>query len=771
MGISTVLGMEQGSEDLSRLRQNRGEVPSQRLSRESVVLPPGDKVGVAFREFLKRSHVAREVGVQLEKIHAGISGEFYRMVKEQPRERLPALKQPFYPHGLRMVVLTLMATYFVVRFARLATDVTMFGWAILVSSFQVATYRIFGFEWASSNAFLTETDNQPPELANIPFRSGDKVDTESVEWVNAAFRKMWILYKKQLTEIAIENLQKSIDEALLSDRPPFLQDLRVGNLDIGNRALSISRVEKLPTRSLHDLVYHFDMRYDGDARLTLDAQIGVKSSHRFKVNVPVEVSSLDVDARCWVRVRLVGDDPFVGEVSVALVRRPRLDAVIKPFRVVDVMEVPGLSRYLRFLFTEDIPSQFVLPMKIDVLELVPKFELLRRDAHNEEASLAEMDGILSITLYEAENLQGTTTLGLSNPYCIIRVGDAIIQSKSDKSTSERGRGNPVWNQQFEVLVRKDKKTSLRLEVIDRYGIKLRTIGHLEKRLSSLVEGKRSEGWIPLKGTIGNEGRVYLGLHYRCFVDEKEMNSYRTVSNSSPRENPSVGSHNASPTEHAVDRPKASQPNGPSSESLTDNSITNSNSGSNDRALSRELAGLNGTLKKDPSVFADQPQEQQPPGTGVQEKRNWFNWSLASSTKEEGHHSEKATDKGIHKESSDDNLENTDRSLEIAERRRSPSVNDTRPTWWRWIFRNSDSHPVKSDARVSPGNDDKGGNWWSRWPSAWKLEFRPQVGTDRSSMPTSGGANNEAHKEERIFNGFRQTSDERNDTSDTLEKLR
>jgi len=42
---------------------------------------------------------------------------------------------------------------------------------------------------------------------------------------------------------------------------------------------------------------------------------------------------------------------------VALLRRPLIDLQLRPFKVVDVMEIPGLRPFLRKLLTCDIPAE------------------------------------------------------------------------------------------------------------------------------------------------------------------------------------------------------------------------------------------------------------------------------------------------------------------------------------------------------------------------------------------------------------------------------
>lgn len=79
-------------------------------------------------------------------------------------------------------------------------------------------------------------------------------------------------------------------------------------------------------------------------------------------------------------------------------------------------------------------------------------------------------GELNVTLCEAENLPVWGLGFLSDPHCILTIGQQQVRSKRDSDTSIRGKsGFPVWNQDFFFLI-EDKNTQklvvqVRLELI------------------------------------------------------------------------------------------------------------------------------------------------------------------------------------------------------------------------------------------------------------------------------------------------------------------
>ncbi|KAK4528516.1 hypothetical protein GAYE_SCF59G6460 [Galdieria yellowstonensis] len=435
--------------------------------------------------------------------------ELKRLWREQPLDPLYTQKQPFFPRGFRILIISFCVTFLTLKFAQLIYESISFLFSIVISVFY--TPRVGKKKTSSSHHSVIQVKNNT-------FQQSQKEEKETVEWLNASLKRCWKLFEDTLQLEATKILQKVIQDAIQEEKRPLLQSIDVESLELGGRSPLLFGVEALPTRSDTEMVYEFDFRYDGDARLLLLVRIG--PFRRFCLHVPVIVSGLDIDATFRLDVRLTQNMPFVGDISLAFVRQPRLSLVLKPFKIVDVMEVPGLRVFLRRLLTVEIPKKMVLPNRLVVLKLQPESEIIKSILKKLSKKKKDYVGVVNILLHGAKNLVGTTTIGLSNPFCRITVADNTTRSKSDKNTSDSGsRGDPVWNQQFEMLVRDPESDSILFEVMDRYGMRYRTIGTFEVMISSLVEGKNTELWVPLRESVGTDGRLHVSLYYRSFVDD------------------------------------------------------------------------------------------------------------------------------------------------------------------------------------------------------------------------------------------------------------
>jgi hypothetical protein len=508
--------------------------------------------------------------------------------RRQPVDPTSAARPPLYPDGLYVLLGMWILTYLVVRLGQLVCDVLAFIIAIVVSVFYVPGQRIRRQQKTRDNTRSTMTAEEQASVSqaeestnqNLIGGSGENRDrhrlraiaaretteAESAEWINAALRKMWRLYNTELSLAGKWILQDLIDTNLKNSRPPFVQSVTVERLELHERALRLPSVEKLPTRSDGDLVLLVGVRYDGDAQLHLRVNFGV--TQRASFAVPVVVSGLDIDAQLWIRARMIPEAPYLGDVNVALLRRPLIDLQLRPFKVVDVMEVPGLRPFLRKLLTCDIPDLFVLPRRMPILRpssleqlqrfarmgawdgsrldpcmgALTKARFQRRaqaiSSSKEETETGEIPfareteaeaeilddpsldaGLLVVMLYGARNLSGTTSLGLSNPFCYLSVDGITVRSKPDKSTSARSvRGQPIWNQLFELPVRNPSTARLHIEVADRYGLKHRIIGSFSMALAVLKDGQRRDMWVPLRGSVGADSRLHIGVQYQAYVD-------------------------------------------------------------------------------------------------------------------------------------------------------------------------------------------------------------------------------------------------------------
>ncbi|GLT34871.1 hypothetical protein SLA2020_093620 [Shorea laevis] len=356
------------------------------------------------------------------------------------------------------------------------------------------------------------------------FLEKDLQRKESVEWVNMVLGKLWKVYREGIENWIFGQLQPVIDDL---KKPDYVQRVEIKQFSLGEEPLSVRNVERRTSRRVNDLQYQIGLRYTGGARmlLMLSLKFGI-----LPIMVPVGVRDFDIDGELWVKLRLIPTEPWVGAVSWAFVSLPKIKFELSPFRLFNLMAIPVLSQFLTKLLTEDLPQLFVRPKKI-VLDfqkgkavgpLANDFE----SGERQEEKNKDYVGELSVTLVDARKLSYFFS-GKTDPYVVLSLGDQIIRSKKNSQTTVIGPpGEPIWNQDFHMLVANPRKEKLSIQVNDALGFADLTIGAGEVDLGILKDTVPTDRVVVLEGGWGlfrkrSYGEILLRLTYKAYVEDEE----------------------------------------------------------------------------------------------------------------------------------------------------------------------------------------------------------------------------------------------------------
>ncbi|XP_078161284.1 calcium-dependent lipid-binding (CaLB domain) family protein isoform X3 [Carex rostrata] len=386
--------------------------------------------------------------------------------------------------------------------------------------------------WTSRKNRKAEREMQNGTWPQVPtsfslFLEKDLQRKESVEWVNMVLGKLWKVYRSGIEDWIVGLLQPVIDDL---QKPDYVQRVEIKQFSLGDEPLSVRNVERRTSRRINDLQYQIGLRYTGGARmkLSLSLKLGI-----IPISVPVWVRDFDIDGELWVKLRLIPTEPWVGAVSWAFVSLPKIKFELSPFRLFNLMSIPVLSMFLKKLLTEDLPLLFVRPKKI-VLDfqkgqaLGPVAEILKTDVIQEGNK--DFVGELSVTIVDARKL-AYVLFGKTDPYVTMSLGDQVIKSKKNSQTTVIGPpGEPIWNQDFHLLVTNPKKQKLYLQVKDSFGFTEITIGSGEVELGSLQDTVPTDRIVTLRGGWGvfgkrTSGEVLLRLTYKAYVEDEEEEKF------------------------------------------------------------------------------------------------------------------------------------------------------------------------------------------------------------------------------------------------------
>ncbi|OAY54515.1 tricalbin-3 [Manihot esculenta] len=388
---------------------------------------------------------------------------------------------------------------------------------------------VFDKLWTSrKTAKLVSAGGQRGPWPQVPtsfslFLEKDLQRKESVEWVNMVLGKLWKVYRPGIENWIIGLLQPVIDNL---KKPDYVERVEIKQFSLGDEPLSVRNVERRTSRRVNDLQYQIGLRYTGGARmlLMLSLKFGI-----IPIVVPVGVRDFDIDGELWVKVRLIPSEPWVGAVSWAFVSVPKIKFELSPFRLFNLMAIPVLSMFLTKLLTEDLPRLFVRPKKI-VLDFQKGKAVgpVANDFRSREMQEGNNDfvGELSVTLVDSRKLS-YFFYGKTDPYVVLSLGDQTIRSKKNSQTTVIGPpGQPIWNQDFHMLVADPRKQKLYIQVKDSLGFTDLTIGTGEVDLGSLQDTVPTDRIVVLQGGWGlfrkrSYGEILLRLTYKAYVEDED----------------------------------------------------------------------------------------------------------------------------------------------------------------------------------------------------------------------------------------------------------
>jgi len=262
--------------------------------------------------------------------------------------------------------------------------------------------------------------------------------SETVEWLNAALRKVWRVYMKQIERWIERRLQRAIDGAVLRRKikqrreteegdfsplfklnsvklvelkldyqPPVIRaiesrsesrrDSEIGAIATvrytgGMRALFMIEVSiSLQDERGEDMAEWQQRMWRGymsmedeDKGLSSSAALAPLSLSRpWQIRIPVQVYDLDIESELWIRAKMAPLAPYVGQLSLAFVDSPAVGVQLAPYKRAQLMRIPIIQSFLTKLITEDLPNLMILPRKLN-FEIPPSLAAVAGAAIGED---------------------------------------------------------------------------------------------------------------------------------------------------------------------------------------------------------------------------------------------------------------------------------------------------------------------------------------------------------------------------------------------------
>lgn len=261
---------------------------------------------------------------------------------------------------------------------------------------------------------------------------------QRVEWLNTILQQMWPHISQSIDAIVRAKLLPQLNKNL----PPIFSELTIKDCSLGSISPKIIGIRILQS-SESNIRFDVEVRWAGDPLFSLNAGM-----HLF----PINVSLADLRISATIRVEILdfcSTLPCFKAISVTCMKKPYVDFSLKIAKV-DIMNL-GAANY-------NLPTllRHVIHMALTETALYPKKIIIPMNPDSSTDATLSVPlipvGILHVKIVKGIDLLTVNLFGGSDPYVTLYSVDQHF-----RSTTKKLNVNPIWNEDFQILVF-DKET-------------------------------------------------------------------------------------------------------------------------------------------------------------------------------------------------------------------------------------------------------------------------------------------------------------------------
>ncbi|KAI8609214.1 hypothetical protein BC830DRAFT_1151653 [Chytriomyces sp. MP71] len=266
-------------------------------------------------------------------------------------------------------------------------------------------------------------------------------DVETVEWMNLFLDRFWRQFEPGLSL----SLKSSIDSALSSSKPGFLDDLGLTKFTLGTTAPRIDQIRTILQTSDDTMIMELGLlfvpmdefsvsqreREKGDLRQSKIEVVAKIGKGAIAIGIPVVVEEIEFRGNLRLELKFVSKYPHVSKIDYAFTDVPVVDFSLRPLKSLDIMDMPGLKASLDAGIKYGL-SGFVSPNR-NSIDL---------DAIMNGTGADVPVGVLKVIVHEAKGLKNVELAGMSDPYVLLKINSVPVARTKAIDNSL----NPYWGQ-------------------------------------------------------------------------------------------------------------------------------------------------------------------------------------------------------------------------------------------------------------------------------------------------------------------------------------
>ena len=294
-------------------------------------------------------------------------------------------------------------------------------------------------------------------------------DVEKANWLSNGVKTMWPFLDKAISHDVTGSVNPILAD--ICKTTPILRKLALRNsFTLGHIAPTISGVKHVSS-ALDEVILDISLRWKGEPDVHLDVVTSVSP------NLVVSVDDLVLDATVRVILRpLCSVWPTFSAITIAMMEKPVMNFSLRAIGGYDIMSFPGLGDTLNSVI-KDLSFDFMTwPQRL----VIPILDL------SEEELLGLQNkpkAVLQVRVVSAKDLPNVDLLNKTDPF----VETTVRGKRWHRSSTKDNDLNPVWNEEFVMLVEDETTQDLKIRVSDD-GRVARVVGLASIPLSTVEKG-------------------------------------------------------------------------------------------------------------------------------------------------------------------------------------------------------------------------------------------------------------------------------------------
>ncbi|CAH9144175.1 unnamed protein product [Cuscuta epithymum] len=289
---------------------------------------------------------------------------------------------------------------------------------------------------------LVERDTEALQklLSEIPLWVKNP-DYDRVDWINEFLGYMWPYLDKAICRTA-----KTIAKPIIEEQIPKykIDSVEFETLTLGSLPPTLQGMKVYLTDE-KELILEPSFKWAGNPNITLLVQ-------SFGLKATAQLVDFQIFAAPRITLKpLVPSFPCFCKIIVSLMDKPHVDFGLKILGA-DLMSIPGLYRFIQEMIKDQVGNMYLWPKTLEV-EILDPSKAMKRPV-----------GILHVKICGATQLKKKDLLGASDPYVKLKLTESKLPSK--KTTVKHKNLNPVWDEEFSMVVKDPESQELEIYVYD-----------------------------------------------------------------------------------------------------------------------------------------------------------------------------------------------------------------------------------------------------------------------------------------------------------------